>query len=153
MIDTVLYVEGIHYWAWFATFYLIILTVQDYRNKRLVNQRFNYVMLGITISLISHLPVTLLYLLTLIATVVILRIYLQKFKLIGEADITALNWIFLGFGYINYIFLLGYVLVFIFTTLLYTLLKLYLFKYKKPTPFFTIILVSFWFAAYVFGLY
>lgn len=153
ILNPLIDIRGVHYWAWIATIYLIILTIQDYRNKRLVNERFNYVMLGVTISLISHLPITLLYLLALIASVIALRIYLVKFKLIGEADITALNWVFLGFGYINYIFLLGYVLVFIFTTLLYTTIKLYLFRYKKPTPFFTVILISFWFASFVFGLY
>ena len=153
MLDLLLDIRGIHYWAWIATIYLIILTYQDYRNKRIVNERHNYVMLGVSISLISHLPVNILYLLALIATVIALRIYLTKFNLIGLADVTALNWIFLGFGYINYMFLLGYVLIFIFSTIIYTTIKIYVFKYKKPTPFFPVILISFWVASFMFGLY
>ena len=153
MLNPTFDINGVHYWAWIATIYLIILTYQDYKNKRLVDDRANLVMLGVTISLISHLPVTLFYLLALIAVVIALRIYLIKYNLLGIADINALNWVFLGFGYINAIFLLGYTLIFIATTIIYTLIKIYLFKYKKPTPFFSIILVTFWFCSFVFGLY
>lgn len=153
MINTVIDFRGVNYWAWIATFYLVILTVQDIRNKRQINDRHNYVMLGITISLISHFAINLPYLLALVATVIALRIYLTKYKLIGEGDINALNWVFLGFGYINYTYLLSYVLIFILATIVYTSIKLFIFKYKKPTPFFTVILASFWFTSFIFGLY
>lgn len=146
-------VRGTHYWAWIATFYLIILTYQDYKNKRLVNERFNYVMLGVTISLISHYTISTLYLLALVFAVVALRYYLGKINVFGEADLTTLNWVFLGFGYINYIFLLGFILVFIICTLLYTMIKLYIFRYRNPTPFFSIILLCFWLTCFLFALY
>lgn len=147
------YISGFTFWAWMGTLYLIFLTYKDYKDKRRIDDRHNYLMLGASISLLSHLPRGLFYMLLIVAVSLGLRWYLKKFKVIGEADINSLTWIFLGLGIINIFKLAWFGIFFIIITAIYTGLKFGLFRYKAETPFFPVILVSFWFNAWLLGLY
>jgi hypothetical protein len=147
------YIRGPAFWSWMGTLYLIFLTYKDYKNKRIIDDRHNYLMLGASIALLSHISRNLLYMLLIMVVIIGLRWYLNKFKVIGEADINALSWIFLGFGIINIFKLAWFGIFFIIITAFYTGLKFYVFKYKEDTPFFQVILISFWFNCLIFGLY
>lgn len=136
-----------------GTLYLIFLTYKDFRNKRIIDDRHNYLMMGATISLLSHIPRNLLFMLLLMAVIIGLRLYLTKFKVIGEADINALTWIFLGYGIINIFKLAWFGVFFIIIVSAYSFLKFAVFKYKQETPFFPVILITFWFNCIFFGLY
>lgn len=142
-----------NYWVYFGTFYLLILTIQDYRNKRVIDDRFNYLMLGVSISLYSHIQRTLGYMVIIIALIIVWTILLKKFKAIGEGDISSLSWIWIGFGIINHVYLVWYIALFSICMIIYTFFKSVVFKQKKPTPFFYVILLSFVLTNILFGLY
>jgi len=141
------------YWAWFGTIYLIFLAIQDYRDKMLVDDRKNYFMYGITLSLLSHIRRPILYTLTLIVVTVVMTIILNKKKVMGEADLNTFNWLWVGMGIINVyrLFMLGIILTTL--TVAYTLLKKHVFKYKKPVPYYGVILMSFVLTCIAGGLY
>lgn len=153
LIDISTYILGPRYWAWMGTLYLIFLTYKDFKDKRVIDDRHNYLMLGASISLLSHLRRSFWYMLAIVLVTVILSIYLRKFKVIGEADITALSWIFLGYGIINIFKLAWFGFYFIIITVFYNFLKFKVFKTKQNTPFFPVILISFWLNSFLFGLY
>jgi len=144
---------NIYYWAWFGTIYLIWLTVQDFRNKMTVDDRKNYFMLGITISLLTHITRGFFYLIACFVITFILIIILKKFKALGEADINSLSWIFLGFAFINPYKLAWFAMFFIVITAIYMALKLYLFKVRDYTPFYYVILISYVLNSLLFAIY
>ncbi len=143
----------INYWAWFGTFYLLILTYKDIRNSSKVDTRFNYIMIGISLSLTSHVEFVIWRILVLLAVIFGMYIFLNKFNAMGLADIQSLSWIYLGYGILNIGYLVWFVIIFVAVTLLYLLLKVKLLKIKAPSPFFPVILVCFIFTSWLFGLF
>jgi hypothetical protein len=136
------------YWAFMGLFYLGILTVQDYRNMRMVDDRYNYLMLGASISLVSHTNNSFWYLLGLTAILFILYGYLRKLKPLGEADINTISWIFLGYGIIRAANLGVFVAIFTAFTLLFYVLKYIICRiagqpFSQPTAFYGVIFLSF----------
>lgn len=146
------------YWAWLGTFALILLTYQDMKKMR-VDDRKNWFMSGVTISLLSHIPsIGILYLLALVIITAVLGNLFKRFDAIGEADITTLSWIFFGLALISVYKLLWFAAFFLLMTSLYSLVKwIYLKKSKAPlntpTPFYPVLLISFIFNCWLFGLY
>jgi len=153
MIDYQILLPKIHYFLWIGTIYLIFLTYKDYKDKMRIDDRHNFIMIGIAISLLSHIQTSFIKLLAITITIILLGIYLNKFKLIGGADITAIRWILLGLGIIDYTILLWFTGFFVIIALFYALIKRYLFHYKGHTPFFIVLLISFWFTGFIFKLY
>lgn len=141
------------YWAIAGTFYLCILTFQDYKNKGWVDDRYNYLMLGLTFSIISHVQHALIYYLGLLVVNLLLRWYLKKYKPVGEGDINTFFWIFLGLGFIDFNYYVTGGILFIFVMLLVGLVKFILLKDKKPVPFYGIILIYFVLTSILLGLY
>lgn len=141
------------YWYFFGTIYLTWLMVQDYRNKRKVDDRRNWFMMGISVSLISHIPAQFLYKVVLTFVVIGIMFFMKKIKGLGEADINSLGWIFLGFGYIHYSYLLLYYIVFSVLTAAYLLLKNYVFRYKPPVQFYGVLHLSFIITSVMVGGY
>lgn len=132
------------YWFSIGAIYLLWLTIQDYRNERIVDDRKNWFMLGLSISIISHVPTTLGYKLTITAVIIIFNIFMKKFNVdIGEADINSLSWILTGLGLMHYYYLLYFFVFFSILTGLYSFLKTVVFKYHKPVAFYGVILTSF----------
>jgi len=144
---------NIGYWAIIATIYLIILTYQDYKNKMLVDDRFNYLMMGVTFSLLSHIKRPLWFILVVFVIIILMTILFTKVKSVGAADTKTLSWLFYGFCIINISALAFYSILFLICVVLYNVIKLYVFKYKKPTPFYPIILIPYIITAIVYGLY
>jgi len=154
---------ALNYWFFFGTFFLIILTYQDFKNKRVVDDRSNYVMMGLSLSLLSHLDVGILLLLSVLVVSFVLRFFLKKFSLVGESDANALAWIFYGLGLISVFKLVWFFFFFsIITAAYFGLSKLYvklLEKHQKRKidkvflPFYHVILLSFVLSALLFGAY
>lgn len=150
--------QGIDYWAWLGTLYLVVLTWQDFRNNMNVDDRKNYFMMGASFALLSHVQRNIWYILILILFTVLINIYAKKYNILGHADISTLTWVFYGFGIINPFFLLFFILYFGGITLLYLILKRVALKllkrpYETPTPFYIVILISFLSFGIIVGLY
>ena len=147
------------YWAWIGTFYLIILTWQDHKdNKMEVDDRKNYLMLGVTLSLISHVDRSLIYLLTLIAFIVLLNLILRKLAkmkmlIFGDGDLSAFTWLFLGFGLINPVILASFAIVWGVLSAGYSMGKAWVFKIKGPIPYFGVLLICYVFVNWFFQIY
>ena len=88
-------------WATIGTFYLILLTYQDFKNKMMVDDRHNYFMMGVTVGLYMIRRVNLLYVVGIILIIITLSMALKRFKALGEADIKTISWIFLGLSILN----------------------------------------------------
>lgn len=143
----------LRYWAWFGTIYLLVLTWKDLRNNMLVDDRYNFLMLGISVSLYSHLHPPVWYILVLALVVYGLGWAFDKFKVLGGADVSTLRWIFLGLGIISVYKLAWFAFFFLLISGLYFFLKLKVFKYDRPAPFYPVLLLSFMFNSWLFGLY
>lgn len=133
---------SISYWFYLGSIYLLILTWQDYKNNMMVDDRHNSFMLGLTISLYTHVYTTTLYKLALIIILGVLYKFMRKIKPLGEADLNTFAWVFLGYGLINPVYLGIFATAFSLLTLLYLFLKNVLLKYKDPLPFYAVILIS-----------
>lgn len=141
------------YFFWIGTFYLIILTWQDFRHKMTVDDRHNYFMMGVALSLVSHFRVNLKFFLGMILFTIIFSIFLGKTKALGEADVKSISWAIWGLGYSGIPNLVMFLVSLGSLTAIYSIVKLGIFKYKKPTPFYAVILLAFWFNAFYKGLY
>lgn len=147
---------GVLYWFVLGFFYLIRLVWQDYK-KMLVDDRFNYFMLGVTVSLLSHVYRSLWYILALVVLVLVIDFVARRYRVIGAGDLSAIRWVILGFGYLDPYVLGLFVLLWFVSHVLYMGIKNKLFKIplSKKTPYFGVILVSFFIASLVYlgGVY
>jgi hypothetical protein len=134
---------NIDYYYFFGIFSLLWLTWQDYRNNKFVDDRRNWFMMGIAISLISHIDSSILYRFAVIIIAIALNMAFRRLKTLGNADINSLSWIFMGLAFINIFYLILFCIIFCSLTLLFTLLKKYVFKIKEATQFYGVLLLSF----------
>jgi len=91
---------------------LFFMTYQDYKNNMKVDDRFNFIMIGATVMLLSVFPISIYYLFTLVALNLILGWVFMKFRLMKFADVKSLSWAFYGFSIINPFFGISYLVVF-----------------------------------------
>ncbi len=148
------YIYGnISYWAWFGTLYLIILTYQDFKHNMEIDDRKNYFMMGVTMSLISHVSQKIWYLLFLIAIITALLLFCKKYKIFGEGYISSFVLIFLGIGIISLCYLVTFLIIFLISSVLYIGLAKIIMKGNKRIPFFGAILVIYAASMFIFGLY
>lgn len=140
------------YWFYIGTLYLLWLTWQDFTNNMRVDDRRNWFMLGLSISVYSHVSTTLLYKLGLTVSLILLNVILRKFKPVGEADINSLNWVFLGLGLMHYTYVVVYVALFSGLAFTWFFLR-QLVKNKEAAPFYHIILISFVLSGWLLGGY
>lgn len=145
----------IPFWAFAGTFYLIILTIQDYRHKNIVDDRFNFFMFGVTSMILSHYPthLNIWYILLIVGIGLGLRYYVNKFKLTGEADANTFAWIFTGYGFMDFHVLTVALIIFIGMLLLVIILKWVIFKNKQPQAFYGVILIYFVATNLLLGVY
>lgn len=144
---------SISYWAWIGTIMLIYMTWQDYKNHMMVDERKNWFMAGVSYSLLSHLPRSIWYVLSLLIVAVLENKFLSKFQVLGRADITAITWITFGYGYLSPYNLFAFFVIFSVASLIYILSKKYIFKHMEKTPFFYVMLISFVMTNLAGGLY
>lgn len=122
------------YWFAFGTFILILLTWQDFRTM-LIDDRRNFFMMGVTISLITHINTSLWKLLFLMAFVVSINILFSR--LYGRGDISIIAWTAYGYGIISFTLLGVYLMTIAAFTAIYHLFKVYFLSIDKrvKTPF------------------
>jgi hypothetical protein len=141
------------YWAWFGTIYLAWLTWQDFKNNMVVDDRKNWFMLGMTLSLYSHFIHKGWYPFILLAVVIIMSILLSRFNIVGAADISTIRWVFWGFGIINPYITMWWLLFFAAAYSIWLGIRKAL---KIPAwqklPFYPVILSSFLLNCFMFGL-
>lgn len=130
-------------WFFIGCIYLIILTVQDYKNKMKVDDRYNFFMSGATIMLFATYPHTIWYTWLVVVIMIIFNLVSRNFKGLGLGDKNTLTWILLGLLIIYPVHVVPFGIILIVYSTFYTLLKVYLFKYKHPTPFYPVIFLSF----------
>src|SRR5690606_3071298 len=128
-------------------------TLQDMRNDMNVDDRKNWLMMGLTFSLVRDFPKPLWWLLVLLLGSWAWRVLAMKVGVFGEADVNALGWVFLGFGMANLSWLVLFIAVFGVMTAIYLFTKLKVYKITRPTPFFAVILLAFTFSCWAAGLF
>lgn len=102
-----------NFWVFFGILQLIILTYQDIRHKKIVDDRHNWFMYGTTAALYA-LYVPKWYIIILIVVIAFsLGFVLKRLKAIGAADSNTIVWIFTGFSIINITYLILFLLIFI----------------------------------------
>jgi len=141
------------YWAYIGTFALIIMSWQDIKRNMNIDDRQNWLMYGVTLSLLSHIKHKTSFILMVTLLVIGISIYLRRMKSIGDGDISALVWILTGFAYINLYYSLLFFVGFCVIWVAYALIKFYVFKFAYPTPFMSVILFSFILGCAFWGLY
>lgn len=144
---------GIGYFYWFGTIYLLILTYQDIKHRMRIDDRKNYFMLGISISLYSHFTRSIWFVLFIIGLWLLFTRFVKRLNVFGEGDVNAFYWIFIGLSIINPFNVIWFLCCLIFLTILYLLFKKYVLRTRKPTPYFIVILFSFILFALIWGGY
>lgn len=128
-----------------ASLYLIILTVQDFRTLY-VDSKYNYIMVGVALSMIAYAGRGLLYLLLIVVSVVFFNYFGKKTGAFGKGDFSAFNWLFLGLALITPVALAWYIVSLVALGLLYTVAKKLVAKKRGvlaadyPLPFYPVIL-------------
>lgn len=140
-------------WAGIGTFYLLLLSIQDFRNNMMIDDRKNYLMMGLSLGLIYFFPQPIYYILALLVIVFLLTWFLKKLQVFGVGDLHSLAWVFYGFGIVNIVALIYFCVFLVILTLFYELLKNYLFKHPGRWPFMYVILIDFVMVCLWFGLY
>lgn len=133
------------YWPVFGTIMLIVLTYQDFKTKGWIDDRKNFFMMGVTISLITHTDVSIWYLFFLMAYTIVFNIAFSK--TFGRGDISALAWGMYGFGIIGLKYLVSYLVVVGVAYFIYYMVKVYIMKIDASvkTPFTVVVLLCFLF--------
>ena len=135
-------------WLIIGIIHLLILSYQDIRHKKLVDDRHNWFMTGATIMLLSHFHHSTKYILFISVVALSLMYFIKKFKLMGEADTKTILWTFTGFGFIGLWSLIPYLILlstlYVFQAAVNFILCKYLFKRKITNfPAYPLFLVSF----------
>lgn len=144
---------GTGWWAFLGTFYLAYLTYQDYAQNMKVDDRKNWYMVGLTTSLYFILGRSLSILLVLLVMVELSVFIMNRYTLLGEGDVSALRWIWYGFGLLGFDHLLIFIGIFAFIITIIFITKKWVFHYKGKTPFFAQILIMFILTALITGAY
>jgi hypothetical protein len=136
------------FWFFLAAIYLFIMSLQDVFNKCLVDDRFNYFMLGASVFLIMQISKSwqaiIIYIILFTLFILFQNIALKN--LVGKADTTALSWLTLTLTFLSYKYIITFIIIYSFVILFSSLLIFILAKvYKKGliAPFFPVIFGSF----------
>jgi hypothetical protein len=136
------------YWATMGVLYLLVLTYQDIFKKRLVDDRYNYLMIGATIPLIINSNLGLWVIAIGISLSIGLTYMFGKMNVFGQGDLKAILWSFLGFFSFGYVYVIHYIVAFVFCYFLFVgyykiLEKVKKIKYTLKLPGFPILLLSY----------
>lgn len=146
--------SALHYWALVGSVYLLFLSYLDIKTMT-VDDRFNWFMIGVTVSLISFYRHPFSYVLLVLLGVLLLRFFLSYSRVLGRGDVSSMFWIFWGLALINIGLLAWYSVFFTITVVLYYSIKYFLYRkeWKRPTPFMPALAASFIAFAFINGLY
>jgi hypothetical protein len=139
-------------WAWLALFGLLVMTFQDFFNDMNIDDRRNFLMLGLTISLLTVTAYPWWYVISIIVVGLALSFFLAWKKALGGADINTLWWCYYGFALIGIHVMLFFFIILTVLTLIYAgILRL---KGRKGSkyPYYVLITISFTLTAFAYGL-
>lgn len=130
------------YWWLFGSFWLgwmlfVDLTKRDFDDKR------NWFMSGLSISLISHVRVVFWYFVCLALVIVVLHLLLDRFDIAPKNELVSVSWVMVGFGILGWVYLMWWFFLVLVLSLVFLLLKQKLFKYKVRGSFYPVIFLSF----------
>lgn len=130
------------YFIIFGLYKLAILTYQDIKNKRVVDDRNNAFMIGVAATMVFfyHPPMWFLFLIILI--LIGFNFVASKFPFLGKGDINALAWIYLGYAIINPYLVLTFCGFIIVLSIIFKIVQYKLFQ-DKPLPYFPVIFLAF----------
>lgn len=145
-----IFFSPISYWFFPALLYLVWLTWQDCRNNMLVDDRKNWFVMGLSVSLINFTSLSPFSVFFLIVCMVGLMVFFSWSKMFGQGDITAFGWMFLSFGFLD-LFTLGLfmVLLLLFSSVFFVCKKFVFLREKLP--FFPVLLIVFLVTAFMGG--
>jgi hypothetical protein len=146
-------INSLGYWAFIGTLYLIMLTYSDIKNKMVVDDRHNYMMFGVTFSLIFILHRSLLFILLTLAIIIGLNIFMNKVKVLGDGDTKSITWILYGYSIINMFNLIWFFIMLTSITIIFWTIVKGIFKVKGAAPFYPVILLSFILTNLITGRY
>jgi hypothetical protein len=132
-------------WLFLGIFYLVWLTWQDYKHKMVVDDRKNYFMFGVTTALLDLFKIKWYFIFIIFTVFIILFFIFSKYKVLGNADLKSLLWIFYGFAIIKLSYLALFAILFIIVLILNELIKRFVLRLKMRVrlPFYHVILISF----------
>lgn len=132
-------------WYVLGLVYLLILTYQDIFKKRMVNERYNWFMMGLSAGLIPLFSHVWWYLLALIGISIGLGVYIGVYlkRSYGQVDAQSITWVFYGFALIGFDKLITFTVTFISTLIIYQIIRRIGWKNEKKAPFYPVILLSF----------
>lgn len=142
------------YWAFFGTIYLLILTYQDLRHNMMIDDRKNFFMMGLSVSLLSHMnSIGIFYLLLTIVLIIFSNWFLKKSKILGDGDVSALNWMLYGFVLISPIVTIWFCIIWVVVTMLDGFIKRFIAGISGKLPYFQVLLISFVLTCFIFRIY
>lgn len=151
-------ITGIEYWAWIGTFALIVMSYSDIK-KMEIDDRRNMFMAGVTAALIPWLQLQFWYIVLIVVLSITFYMAFHKYWVIGRGDVSALTWIFMGYGFINAFKLAWFVIIMTLLTLLYLSIKWAVCRIKglefktTPSPYMPVLLLCYIGNNILFGLY
>ena len=143
--------EHFNYWVYIGTLYLVFLAFQDLRNNMNVDGRLNYFMMGITMSLLFYVDLTLWYFLSVCGVSVVVYLVFKMTNVLGGSDIKTILWVFVGFMLLNPVVMLVFLFYLVLLTIIYGVVKSWI-KMEKA-PYYTVLLCSFFLTGIHKGLY
>lgn len=123
-----------NFWIFLGLLNLIRLTVQDLRNNRNVDDRYNFFMMGATIMLLEEFRRPWYFTISAILIITLLVIILNKRKVLGQADLSTMIWLFVGLAIIKIPSLVFFFIILIILIILSSLIYKYIFKSKTHFP-------------------
>lgn len=142
-------------WTLLGTLYLVVLTYKDVRQNRLVDDRYNWFMMGLTIALTMIVKRPFLYIIVILVITALMVGFLVRYAKLGSADGSTFLWSFVGFGIIGPYgqFVLWYALSLLFFSTLYYGVKRFIIRERRETPFYPVILLSYVLTCLTTGIY
>jgi len=137
------------YWAFLGSLYLLILTVQEIRGKP-IPEKYNFLMMGLSLSIISHVQRGLIYLLGVLVAFIVISLFLKKHK--EKIDFNTLTWSFYGFALIGMPYTAVFAINLIGSVLIYSI-ALFIIKRSGVWHKYPVFLVSFIASCLILRLY
>lgn len=109
----------INLWAFLGIFHLFFLAIQDIFNKNWIDDRHNWFMLGATIMLLNAYKRGFIYIMLIVLSILLIVFILKKLKLMASGDFGAVTWTFMGFAFIQPMYMVYYAVILCFILMLF----------------------------------
>jgi len=147
-------------WFFLGCIVLFSLMIADYKSHNKnpekggeIDDRRNFFMMGSALMLGKIMNENVWVIVIIILLSILLSRLFSKVFMLGDGDVSALQWILAGIGFINFSLLFCFVVWFVFVGLLFFFLKLYVFKHRGHYPFFGVLFIVFVGFGLLFGLF